>query len=82
MIDNTALRKRRGEAIREARTTAGRSRRDVVQAMTAEGYDATEGALAFWENGQRGIPEAASVALARALGVPWSDLFDLTDEVA
>lgn len=80
VIDNTALRKRRGDAIKEAR--AERTRRDVVRAMEAEGYTATEGALAFWENGERGIPEAASVALARALGVPWSHLFALDDEVA
>lgn len=82
MIDNTALRKRRGNAIRKARDDAGRTRRDVVQAMAAEGFSATEGALAFWENGQRGIPEAATVAIARALGVSWSDLFALDDEVA
>lgn len=80
MIDNAALRKRRGQTIRETREGAKRTRRDVVQAMTEQGVSATEGALAFWESGQRGIPEAASVALARVLGVPWSDLFALDDE--
>lgn len=78
MIDNTALRKRRGQAIQDAR--GGRSRRDVVRSMEEHGWPATEGALAFWEKGQRSIPEGATVALARALGVAWSDLFALDDE--
>jgi len=48
--------------------------------MEEHGWPATEGALAFWEKGQRSIPEGATVALARALGVAWSDLFALDDE--
>jgi transcriptional regulator with XRE-family HTH domain len=74
------IRAKQGAAIRSAR--GNRTRRDVIRAMEAEGATATESALAWWEAGERRPSEAASLALARALGVAWSDLFSLDGEVA
>lgn len=81
-LDARRIRVKQGAAIRTTRETLGRSRRDVIRAMEGEGVTATEGALAFWEAGDRRIPETASIAIAKVLGVPWSDLFGLDDEVA
>ena len=74
------IRAKQGAALRAAR--GERTRRDIVDGVRAEGLNATESALAWWEAGERRPSEGVSLALAKVLGVPWSDLFGLDDEVA
>lgn len=76
------IRAKQGGAIRAAREAQDRTRRDITRAMEHEGVTVTEQALAYWESGTRRPPEAAGIALAKVLGVAWSDLFGLDNEVA
>lgn len=77
---NARIRARQGDALKQARTEAGLTRRQVVRGMEARGVVVTEQALAWWEAGERRPSEAASVALAKVLDVAWSDLFGLDGE--
>lgn len=82
MPDKTTIRLRKVQGERITAARAARSRRDITVALKAQGYPITEQALAWWEAGERSPSAALQVALAKALGVPWSDLFSLDDEVA
>ena len=71
-----------GKRIKDGRRRMGMTQHELAQAMDARGCGVSMQAVSAWERGAA-LPTAAnSVMLARVLGVSWSDLFALDDEVA
>jgi transcriptional regulator with XRE-family HTH domain len=80
--DKTTIRLRKVQGGRITAARGDRPRRVIATALAAEGFPVTEQALAWWEAGERSPSAGVQVALAKVLGVPWSDLFSLDHEVA
>ena len=71
------IRRRQGVAIRRAR-----ERRGMTMDELARTIGVTVGAISQWETGRFSPRQHHQVALACALGVPWSSLFGLDHEHA
>ena len=66
-----------GRRIRFLRVAAGLSIRDLARAVGT-----TPGAVSHWETGRFVPRRDRQIAIARAIGVPWVDIFGLQGEFA
>lgn len=72
-----ALRRRRGAKLREFREF-----RELSQSALAGQVGVTKAAVSDWERGKSWPRPHHQVAVAKALGAPWSALFGLDGEAA
>lgn len=66
-----------GQRIRRHRVAAGMTIQDLARAVGT-----TPGAVSHWENGRFLPRRERQLAIARAIGVPWVDVFGLNEELA
>lgn len=72
-------RKMQGDRLTELRGT--RTRREIAEALAEAGHTCSPQAIAWWEMGERSPALSTQVALAKVLGVSWSDIFALDDDL-
>jgi transcriptional regulator with XRE-family HTH domain len=71
------IRRRQGEKIRRIRVMREMSIHELAAAVGV-----SDGAISQWETGRFAPRQDKQVAIAKALDVPWSTIFDLDGEVA
>lgn len=72
-----AIKARQGQKIRDFRQFREQSQSDLAGAIGV-----TKAAVSDWETGGSSPRQHLQVAIAKALGVPWSSIFGLDGEVA
>lgn len=74
------IRLKQGNLIRQIRTMRGMSRQELADAIAEQGVTITVHSVSQWENAVASPRPVMTIAIAKALDVPWSTIFSLDGE--